>query len=105
MSEHQYVEIRAVDRPLTDQELAYAEKQSSRANVSRWQFTCEYNYSSFRGNVDEMLRCGYDVFLEYANYGTRTIKIRLPAGLPFKKSLWSKYIDGKLLEWKCGVLD
>ncbi len=100
MSEYQYIEFRAVDRPLTDKELAFAEKQSSRAEISRWCFSNEYNYGEFRGDVDGMLRRGYDVFLEYANYGTRTIKIRLPGGLPFEKKLWSKFVDGDFLKWK-----
>ena len=99
MSEHQYIEFRAVDRPLTDEEMAYAEQQSTRAEISRWCFSNEYHYGSFRGNVDGMLRRGYDVFLKYANYGTRTLKIRLPAGLPFEKKLWSQFIDGEILNW------
>lgn len=36
MSEYQYIQFRAVDRPLTDKELAYVEKQSTRAEISRW---------------------------------------------------------------------
>ena len=100
MSEYQYLEFRAVDRPLTDKELAYVRKQSSRAEISRWSFTNEYNFGDFRGNADGMLCRGYDVFLHYANFGVRTIKIRLPAGLPFGQKLWSKFIDGKLLKWK-----
>ena len=75
MSEYQYIEFRAVDRSLTDSELAYANKQSSRAAISKRSFTNEYNYSSFRGNVNGMLRRGYDVFLEYTNYGNRTLKL------------------------------
>ena len=100
MSEYQYLEFRAVDRPLTDKELSYAREQSSRAEISRWSFTNEYHFGDFRGNADGMLCRGYDVFLHYANFGVRTIKIRLPTGLPFGQKLWSKYIDGKLLRWK-----
>jgi hypothetical protein len=100
MSEYQYIEFRAVDRPLTDKELAYAEKQSSRAEISRWCFSNEYSYGEFCGNVDGMLRRGYDICLEYANYGTRTLKIRLPDGFPFEKKLLSKFIDGAHLIWK-----
>ena len=99
MSEYQYIEFRAVDRPLTDKELAYAEKQSSRAEISRRKFTNEYNYSSFRGNVDGLLRRGYDIFLEYSNYGNRTIKFRLPFGLPFDRRLTKQFLDKHLLRW------
>lgn len=97
--EFQYVVFQAVDRPLNDR-LAFTEPQSSRADVSRCSLSCEYHYSSFHGDVDGLLRRGYDVFLQYTNYGDREIKMRLPQGLPFAKSVWSKYIDGERLEWK-----
>lgn len=100
MSEYQYVVFRAVDGPLTDEQLAFAEAQSSRADVSRWSMSVEYHYSSFRGDVDGLLRRGYDVYLQHSNYGEREIKLRLPAGMPFAKSAWSKYVDGERLIWK-----
>ncbi len=34
-----------------------------------------------------MLRRGFDMFLKYANYGTPTLKIHLPTGLPFVSSV------------------
>lgn len=100
MSEFQYVVFQAVDRPLNDAELAFAERQSTRADVSRWSLSVEYHYSSFRGDVDGLLRRGYDVFLQYTNYGDREIKLHLPHGMPFDKSVWSKYVDGEHLTWK-----
>lgn len=99
MSEYQYVELRAVDRPLDDKQLKFAESQSSRADVSRWALSCEYNYSSFRGDVDKLLRQGYDVYLQYTNYGDREIKLRLSHGLPCKKTVWSKYTAVENLNW------
>ena len=100
MSEYQHVMFRAVDAPLTDKQLAFAEKQSSRADVTRWSLAVDYHYSSFRGDVDGLLRRGYDVYLQYANYGCREIRIRLPHGLPATKSVWSQYIDGEQVCWK-----
>lgn len=100
MSEYQYVVFQAVDGPLTDKQLEFARRQSSRADVTRWSLSCEYDYSSFRGDVDALLRGGYDVYLEYTNYGTRVIKLRLPHGMPFDKSVWSNYVDGERLIWK-----
>jgi hypothetical protein len=58
------------------------QKQSSRAEISAWEFTNEYQYGDFRGNALEMLRRGYDVHLHYANFGIRKLLIRLPQGLP-----------------------
>jgi len=100
MSEYQYIEFRAVDKPLTDSELAFAQRQSTRAEVSRWSFQNVYHYGDFRGDVTGMLRRGYDVFLHYANFGTRKVAFRLPTGLPFARRLWSRYIGTGELRWQ-----
>jgi len=100
VSENQYVVFRAVDGPLNDKQLEFAQRQSTRAEVSQWSLSVEYHYSSFRGDVDGLLRRGYDVYLEDTNYGSREIKLRLPRGMPVAKSVWSKYVDGEQLNWK-----
>ena len=100
MSEYQYVAFQAVDSPLNDKHLAFAQRQSTRAEVTRWSLSVEYHYSSFRGDVDGLLRRGYDVYLQHTNYGDRQIKLRLPHGMPVAKSVWSKYVDGEQLDWK-----
>ncbi|MCA9011391.1 MAG: hypothetical protein KDB01_16680, partial [Planctomycetaceae bacterium] len=99
MSEYQYIEFQAVDRPLNDKQLAFAQRQSSRAEVSRRSLTVEYHYSDFRGDVNGLLRNGFDVFLHYANYGVREIRWRLPGGLTFGKAVWSKFVDDERLKW------
>jgi hypothetical protein len=110
MSEFQIVKFRAIDRPLSDKQLEIMERQSSRAEFTKWEFKVEYHYSSFRGDIDGMLRNGYDIFLTYSNYGCREIRMRLPGGLPFAKSVWSKYISAEGLTWsadksgKAGIL-
>jgi hypothetical protein len=82
MSEYQYVAFRAIDAPVTEKNLEYMERQSSRAEITPWSFDNEYHYGDFHGNAVEMLRRGYDLHLHYANFGTRTLMIRLPDGLP-----------------------
>jgi hypothetical protein len=47
-----------------------------------------------------LLRRGYDVYLQYTNYGSPEIKLRLPRGIPFAQSVWAKYVDGEQLNWK-----
>ncbi len=82
MSEHQYVAFRAIDRPVSKENLEYMRKQSSRAEITSWSFDNEYQYGDFRGNAVEMLRRGYDLHLHYANYGIRKLLIRFPHDLP-----------------------
>lgn len=100
MSEYQYIEFRAVDRPLTDGELDFAQAQSTRAEITRWSFRNEYHFGDFRGDAEGLLRHGYDVHLHYANFGIRKAMFRLPAGLPFPESVWSEYFEIAELQWK-----
>jgi len=87
MSEYQYVAFRAIDSPVSKKNLDYMHKQSSRAEITPWRFTNEYHYGDFRGNALEMLRRGYDLHLHYANFGTRSLLIRLPHGFPDPESV------------------
>jgi hypothetical protein len=82
MSEYQYVAFRAIDRPVSKENLEYMRQQSSRAEITPWSFDNEYHYGDFHGDATEMLRRGYDLHLQYANFGIRKLLIRFPRGLP-----------------------
>jgi len=82
MSEYQYIAFRAVDSPVSEKNLEYMRRQSSRAEITPWSFDNEYQYGDFRGDAVEMLRHGYDLHLHYANFGIRKLLIRIPHGLP-----------------------
>jgi hypothetical protein len=100
MSEFQYVYFQAVDHPLNDKQLAYMRRQSSRAEISPWEFSNEYHFGDFRGDPYEMLRRGYDVHLHYANFGIRRLMFRLPAGLPWNKKTFGQYETEYGLGWE-----
>ena len=78
MSEYQVVAFRAIDAPVSEKNLEYMRRQSSRAEITPWTFDNEYHFGDFRGKADEMLRRGYDLHLHYANFGIRRLMIRLP---------------------------
>lgn len=99
MSEYQYIDFVAVDGPVSDKNLQYMEKQSSRAEITPWRFTNEYNFGDFGGNAKEMLRRGYDVHLHFANFGIRKLMIHLPAGLPCDKRTFGKYVIEDFITW------
>jgi len=82
MSEYQYVGFRAIDRPVSEENLEYMRGQSSRAEITPLAFDNEYHFGDFHGDALEMLRRGYDIHLHYANYGIRKLLIRFPHGLP-----------------------
>ena len=78
MSEFQYVAFRAIDAPVSKQNLKYMREQSTRAEITEWAFDNEYHFGDFHGNAVEMLRLGYDFHLHYANFGIRKLMIRVP---------------------------
>lgn len=99
MSEYQFVHFLALDRPLDAQQLEFMERQSSRAEVSQWEFTNEYHFGDFHGKSEEMLRRGYDVHLHYANFGIRKLMFRLPMGLPCDQRTWDAFQPEYGIEW------
>jgi hypothetical protein len=100
MSEYQFIDFVAIDSPVSDKELKYMEKQSTRADITKWRFTNEYNFGDFHGNTNEMMRRGYDAHLHFANFGIRKVMFRLADGLPCDKRLFDKYVVRYFLTWK-----
>jgi hypothetical protein len=86
MSEYQYVAFRAIDGPVSDKNLEFMRRQSSRAEITPWSFDNEYHFGDFHGNAAAMLRRGYDLHFHYANFGVRKLMFRLPNGLPDAKA-------------------
>ena len=78
MSEYQFHEFRALDRPLSAAQVADVRKVSSRAEVSSTRFVNKYNYGDFRGDVDDFLTRYFDALVYVANWGTRRFAFRLP---------------------------
>ncbi|MCK9894422.1 hypothetical protein [Frankia sp. AgB32] len=81
MSEYQYYEFLAVDRPLDAQALAAVRALSTRARITATSFVNEYHRGDFRGDPDELVDRYYDAHLYLANWGTRRILLRLPRSL------------------------
>jgi hypothetical protein len=67
MSEYQYYEFRAIDKPLDNRQMQKLRAVSSRAVITPTSFVNEYNWGDFKGNPDEWMEKYFDVFLYYAN--------------------------------------
>ena len=78
MSEYQYYEFQAIDRPLGEADRAELQALSSRARVTSTSFTNTYNYGDFRGDPRKLVERWFDLHLYIANWGTRRLMIRLP---------------------------
>ena len=71
MSEYQYYEFRAVDRPLSEGELRKLHALSTRAEITSTSFTNSYNFGDFKGNPDTLMEKCFDAFVYLANWGSR----------------------------------
>lgn len=81
MSEYQYYEFQAIDRPLTAKEMDLLRSYSTRARITPTSFVNEYSWGDFKGNADAWMEKYFDAFLYLANWGTHILKLRLPARL------------------------
>jgi hypothetical protein len=78
MSEYQYYEFLAIDRPLTNEQMREVRESSGRAKITPRSFVNEYNFGDFRGNVNVFLTKYFDAFVYVANWGTHRLSFRLP---------------------------
>jgi hypothetical protein len=81
MSEYQYYEFLAVDRPLDDRQQAEVRSLSTRAQITTTSFVNEYHWGDFRGNPSRLMERYYDAHLYLANWGARHMMLRLPRSL------------------------
>ena len=81
MSEYQYYEFLALDRPLTAKQRAELRSISSRAEITATRFVNEYQWGDLKGDPREMVKRYFDAFLYLANWGTRQVMFRLPRGV------------------------
>ncbi len=81
MSEYQYYEFLAIDRPLDDGEQAAVRSLSTRARISSTGFVNEYHWGDFKGDPRRLMERYYDAHLYVANWGTHRVMLRLPCDL------------------------
>jgi hypothetical protein len=81
VSEYQYYEFLAIDRPLDDDEQAAVRSLSTRARITATSFVNEYHWGDFRGHPKLLMERYYDAHLYMANWGTHRVMFRLPCDL------------------------
>ncbi|MDJ0341057.1 hypothetical protein QMK19_08465 [Streptomyces sp. H10-C2] len=99
MSEYQYYEFQAIDRPLTKDELEQVRALSSRARISATHFVNEYHYGNFRGDEHKLVEQLYDAHLYFANWGSRRLMLRLPTTLLPARSAEPYCVEDALTCW------
>jgi hypothetical protein len=78
VSEYQYYEFLAVDRPLSEAQRAQLRALSTRAEITATRFTNEYQWGDFKGDPRKMMEGYFDAHLYFANWGTRRLMLRVP---------------------------
>ena len=78
MSEYQYYEFLAIDRPLTAEEMKDLRALSTRAQITPVSFTNEYHWGDFKGNPDKLMERYFDAHVYVANWMTAIFKVRVP---------------------------
>jgi hypothetical protein len=81
VSEYQYYEFVAVDRPLTPAQRSELRALSTRAEISASSFVNTYEWGDFKGDPRALMEGYFDAFLYLANWGTHRVMLRLPVGL------------------------
>ena len=81
MSEYQYYEFQAIDRPLIKKEQDEIRRLSSRVQLTPNQAIFLYNFGDFRGNSEKVLTQYFDMMFYIANWGTWQLMFRLPKAI------------------------
>jgi len=89
VSEYQYYDFRAIDRPLTRKEMAALRSISTRAAITATSFTNHYEWGDLKANPSKLIEKYFDAFVYVANWGTHEFYIRLP-----QESVDYKFVQG-----------
>ncbi|MCY3793138.1 MAG: hypothetical protein OXG51_02035, partial [Gammaproteobacteria bacterium] len=81
MSEYQYYEFQAIDRPLGEADRKALRSLSSRAQITATSFTNHYEWGDFKGSPRKLMERWFDLHVYVTNWGTRQLMIRLPKRL------------------------
>lgn len=78
LSEYQYYEFQALDRPLTREAQSELKRLSSRVQLTTTSASFVYNYGDFPGAPYNVLAKHFDAMLYITNWGTRQLMFRFP---------------------------
>ncbi len=78
MSEFQYYEFVAIDRPLSAIERKRLRAITSRATITSTRLVNTYEWGNFKADPRDLVAKYFDAFLYYANWGTRRLILRVP---------------------------
>jgi hypothetical protein len=78
MSEYQYYEFEAIDRPLDRVAQETLRSISSRARITATSFSNHYEWGDLKGDPRQFMEQWFDLHLYVTNWGARRLMMRLP---------------------------
>lgn len=78
MSEYQYYEFAAIDRPLTRVEMAQLRAASTRADITPSGFANHYEWGDLKADPADWMRRYFDAFVYTANWCSCRLALRMP---------------------------
>lgn len=100
MSEYQYYEFQAIDRPLDPEAKAALRAISTRAHITATGFVNSYEWGDLKADPRDMLKRHFDLFLYLANWGSRRFALKLPRRLVDLEALDRFQIDDEVADIK-----
>lgn len=102
MSEYQFYEFQAVDRPLDARQLGEVRSLSTRADITPSSFVNVYHWGNFRGDPRAMMERYYDAHLYLTNWGTREVMLRLPTNVLYPDTVGAYCLTDSVTAWTSG---
>jgi hypothetical protein len=94
MSEYQYYEFTAIDKPLNEKDMRALRNLSSRAQITPTSFVNEYHWGDLKGDPLKLVEKYFDAFLYVANWGTHWLMLKVPRQL-VDVNLVKRYCPGE----------
>lgn len=99
MSEFQYYDFRALDRPLTQQERSELRAISSRAEITATSFTNEYEWGDLKADPAKLVERYFDAHFYLSNWGSRVLILKFPAAAVPRAALEPYALEDVLKVW------
>jgi hypothetical protein len=99
MSEYQYYEFAAIDRPLTGEQMSRLRALSTRATITPTRFCNFYTWGAFKGDPLALMEEYFDAFVYVTNWGTHELMLRLPRRL-LSRAVANTYCVGESIRAK-----
>jgi hypothetical protein len=103
VSEYQYYEFTAVDRPLTAREQGELRSLSTRADITATSFVNTYEWGDFKGDPRRLMERYSDAHLYLANWGTRQLLLRLPTRVLDPATVADYCVGDSASAWTAGT--